>query len=96
MKKPKNHLDAVFMNQDVAKNISYRLNNLANAFVTTGNDRVAEKLFKIAEEIEEAAYLVSESFDKDQQERYNQTREHTANILDALTGGVEIGKKEKI
>lgn len=86
------HLNSVFDNHKRMQSVYYKLNRLGESFAATGNDKVAIQLFDIADDVISAAEDVRSSFGSDQDKRWKETQQSTANILSALVAGVEMGK----
>lgn len=87
------HLDTVFDNWDAMRNVSYRLQRLATSFDDVGNETVADKLWKISEEVMAWADKVRDTHGEKLSDDLNRSKEATANILMAFVGGIDMAKK---
>lgn len=72
--------------QEIATEIKYRLEHLANAFYTTGNERVAEELAFIAREVGNLIRPISGSWSKEMDTHLSNAQKMNANMLMGLIG----------
>jgi hypothetical protein len=84
----KKHLDAVFDNVSHMNDVVRRLERLAHSFHVTGNDKVADRLYNICDEIVTAACRVRDSFSESQSEQLRETQANTGAILSMLLNPV--------
>ena len=74
---------------------AYDLELLSASFFATGNPIVGKKLYAIAQSLIESCENINEASNSESYDRFRTAQKSSANVLRALIGGIEIGKKEE-
>lgn len=74
--------------------VAYELQDLAASFAHTGNSKVAQSLEYYAKTLVGARNEIHRKQIAESNERFQQVQQGSANVLNAILGGIELGKKE--
>ena len=72
--------------------VHFGLLELAKAFAITGNRRVSDKLYDMAEAIHNSAKEIRDATSQELTDRVRQAQESSVNVLKGVLAGVELGQ----
>jgi hypothetical protein len=88
-------LDDRYKARDMIQNVRYDLRHLANAFRSTGNEVIADKLEWFEDDLTKASELTEGAFNSFFNQAFEASQQASANVLHAALAGIVVATKKE-